>query len=234
LALLRLLLVEAAPARAEHLVALLTAASFDILHTENAADAAETLGLRQFDAVLLGTSLAEEAKTLFPLMQRWPAVKLYVLSNNPLLAESCHCLLPPDIPDDQLPTSIRRFRCLWDCDDDAASRLSVFDLMAFRSQVSNDADLMREIILIFFDESAEQIRKIRQCLDDGNYQLASRLAHSLKGSLGSLCAQRARHWAQQLELAAKNESGDRCRSCLSELEGNLAALMPDLQTLVSP
>src|SRR6185437_13261128 len=94
--------------------------------------------------------------------------------------------------------------------DDAASRLPIFDLPGFRQQMGDDPDLMREIVGIFFEESAGQMRELSETMSRGEIGRASRLAHSLKGSLGSLHAARARHWAQTLEAAAA--AGDSGRS----------------------
>jgi HPt (histidine-containing phosphotransfer) domain-containing protein len=64
------------------------------------------------------------------------------------------------------------------------------------------------------------------------FQPASRVAHSLKGSLGSLHAPRARHWAQTLELAAASGDGERYRQSFSALEQSLSDLEPKLQDLL--
>jgi HPt (histidine-containing phosphotransfer) domain-containing protein len=57
------------------------------------------------------------------------------------------------------------------------------------------------------------------------------VAHTIKGSLGSLHAARARSHAQELELAAKRRQEDVCWTSLAALESDLAELEQELLVL---
>lgn len=72
---------------------------------------------------------------------------------------------------------------------------------------------------------------MRDALLGGQFDLLSRLAHTIKGSLSSLHAMRARAHAQELEYAAKERNEDACWSSLAALEADLAELEPELLAL---
>ena len=91
-----------------------------------------------------------------------------------------------------------------------------------------DRELAVEIINLFLDECIGQVSEMQQALADGNLPLLSRVAHTIKGSLGSLHASRSRFCAQELELAAKHGEGESCGPLLDKLIGELAALRPEL------
>lgn len=65
----------------------------------------------------------------------------------------------------------------------------------------------------------------------GDFDALSRLAHTIKGSLGSLHAQRARSRAEDLEAVAKLRDQDTCGQCLAVLLQDLADLEPQLIAL---
>ncbi len=130
-----------------------------------------------------------------------------------------------------LAAIVRLHRFRQKAGSDAPSRLTAFDPPAFRRQMGEDEELMHEIISLFFTESAGQLKDIRNALSVGDYQRASRLAHSLKGSLGSLHALQGRHWAHRLEMSAADCDDDLCRHSLSALEKAISELEPMLRSI---
>ena len=90
---------------------------------------------------------------------------------------------------------------------------------------------MVEIIDLFLDERKRQEPEMRDALLAKKFDQLSRAAHTIKGSLGSLHALRARAHAQTLELAAKDGDEDICWESLAALEADLVDLEPELRTL---
>lgn len=105
------------------------------------------------------------------------------------------------------------------------------DVEKFQEQVGHDPDLLVEIIDLFLLESAGQVHEMHEALGCGEYKKLSRVAHTIKGSVGSLYAETARLQAHELESIA--ESGDEaaCRRSLAALEEALAMLQPQLLAL---
>lgn len=109
--------------------------------------------------------------------------------------------------------------------------LPVFELDEFREQVGHDPDLAAEIVDLFLSESEGQVSAMRAALASRDYAQLRPLAHTIKGSFGSLHAPRARARAQQLESGAAQADAEACSRHLEALEADLAALKPELLTL---
>lgn len=230
----RLLLVEKDPARAERIFSPLQADGFVPFPARSLAEAKEALVVQQFDVILISTTgdaesvlaaLADQAKRLSPR----PLVLVYGEGEK----GPADGVIPSSVSEASLGREIKRLTGSAATDHEAiAAQLSMFDLLAFRQQMGDDPDLMTEVIKIFFDESADQLKSLNDAISNSQFAQASRVAHSLKGSLGSLHAERARHWAQALEAAAVSADADRCRQCLCALQSSISALEPRLQELL--
>lgn len=93
------------------------------------------------------------------------------------------------------------------CRDGLASlNLPVLDHEKFERQMSNDPALMSEIIDLYIDETAKQVRELEVLVRQQEVPTACRLAHTLKGSFSAVFASRAGGLAKEIELAMA--SGD--------------------------
>lgn len=230
----RLLLVEEDTGRAASIFSVLSTAEFETFRAASAGEAKEALSLRQFEVVLVSTlqDPSEIAGQIAPAAKRLSPAPL-VLVYGDCQQGLCDETLPSSLPLASLAGEVNRFRQRAALDRDGiAAHLTTFDLLAFQQQMGEDHDLMTEIINIFFEESVAQLQDLRKALSTHEFNRASRLAHSLKGSLGSLHAAQARHWAQALESAAADCDENRCEHCLGALEASISALQPQLQELL--
>ena len=98
-----------------------------------------------------------------------------------------------------------------------------FDEAEFRRNFRDEA-LMRELIGIFPDESAEYLAKARKAFAEGNPEQLHRVAHSMKGLVGNYAAAPAMRVATELDAAAREGN-------LAEAEGLLAGLERELERL---
>ena len=101
----------------------------------------------------------------------------------------------------------------------------------FEEQVGYDKELMVEIIDLFLEERQHQVIEMRDCVARSDWDQLFRVAHTIKGSLGSLHATRARSRAQELESAARDLKADVCGKFFAALEKDLEALEPQLLSL---
>jgi HPt (histidine-containing phosphotransfer) domain-containing protein len=113
----------------------------------------------------------------------------------------------------------------------SSAELPIFEPEEFCAQIANDCDLIVEIIDVFLVEQRQQMTEMRQALASGDYERLARVAHTMKGSLGSLHAPRARSALQELELAAKQQLEQECTSALVVVEHNLQSLEAPLLAL---
>lgn len=231
----KVLLIEEDRDRARRIAKALARCDIETFHTTDADQAEEALGIRQFDVVLL-SSLARPAETLGRLhsatRRLCPSAKFFVWGKCE--AALCDAVLPEHVSEPELGEELlRAHKRAAAGGDDSVSRLPVFDLSGFRQQMGGDAELMREIVGIFFEESEGQMRELHEVMERGEIARASRLAHSLKGSLGSLHAARARHWAQTLEAAAAAGDSIRSQHALLALSQAIDELTPSLREVLS-
>lgn len=228
---LKLLLVQENADRAAELLDNLAHASFDVFHVENPDDAAEALRLKNFDMVLLDS--VDAASSLASAVKESPEAPLIVGIGLDAAAPGVSASVP-DSKTGDLAMQLLRLQQAHVCRaDETVSRLAIFDLPALRQQLAGDQELMNEIIALFFSESAAQIQEIETALVAGEFPRVSRLAHSLKGSLGSLCAFRSRYWADTLDASAGSLDASRCQQCLIALKTELLHLEPLLRSAIS-
>ncbi len=247
---LRFLLVHGDSRGSGRISALLTDARHTVLAAPNLAEAAEALYVERFDAVVLDAALplaevAEFASSLRRVEESQGLARIPVVSVssetavaaspvrvNPAWDECLHEPLDPAA----LTEAVARLaqavgQPAAQPNSLAMSEFPVLEPEEFEEQVGGDRELMVEIIDLFFEERQRQIPEMRLALTNGDFAQLSRLAHTVKGSLGSLRATRARWRAHELEFAAGGADANLCRESFSVLEQDLAALDPELALL---
>jgi len=237
---LRVLLVDEDRRACERCSALLSKSDFTVTGASGLEEAAEAIELEWFDAVLLGDTVANKGLAEFTARLRSlerrqnHSSRVAVLSISPEIRDS-HAWQPSQEPalDGYLPKGFEPDTLTLALDtlstavgnqidpDDAAPIFSPDD---FREQCANETELMVEIIDLFLTEQEQQLVAMGETLATDRYDRLSRLAHTLKGSLGALHASRARERSQSLELAAKENRGPACQELLFALEHDLEEL----------
>jgi HPt (histidine-containing phosphotransfer) domain-containing protein len=248
---LRFLLIHGDSHGSGRISSLLTDAHHIVLAVPTLAEAAEALYIERFDAIVLDAALplaevAEFASSLRRVEENQGLARIPVVSvsaetapgvsssgrENPAWDECLHEPLDPAA----LTEAVSRLAQAvgHPAAQAAAPSMSEFPVLEpeeFEEQVGGDRELMVEIIDLFFEERRRQIPEMRLALANGQFAQLSRLAHTIKGSLGSLRATRARWRAHELEFAAGGEDGNSCRESFSAFEQDLNALDPELVLL---
>jgi HPt (histidine-containing phosphotransfer) domain-containing protein len=244
---LRFLLVHQSPAQSEQIAALLARANHSVLPAAGLAEAADALTVERFDAVLLASEFhARELREFSAQLRQMEqaqraAVHMPVIGLAQIhgLAENSEesgldALIPEPLdPHSLTDTVIKLAQAVSSSGKNGAAEetLDVLDPEKFKEQVGFDTELMVEIIDLFLGERQRQEPEMREALLAGQFDLLCRLAHTIKGSLSSLHAMRARSHAQDLEYAAKKGDEDFCWQSLAALEADLAELEPELLAL---
>ncbi len=249
---LRVLLIESDPREAERISSLLESAHHAVLPLNGFDEASEALEIQKFDAVLLPSGAPDTELRLFTaklrqLEQRQhAAVKAPILSVSAEVSDDSGWLETHEAGiDGYLPERFEPALFAKAVESLAGSvahenstsqsvkpqTLPRFDPDGFQEQMGGDHDLAVEIIDLFLGECVGQVTEMRQALADGDLLLLFRLAHTVKGSLGSLHAPRSRFCAEELELAAKRGERQACGPFLDKLISELEALRPELVQL---
>jgi HPt (histidine-containing phosphotransfer) domain-containing protein len=250
---LRVLIVNSDLQEAERLAERLTDAQHTALPASGLEEATEALLVQKFDAVLLDSALPSDSVSDFTAKLRklegsqraaTPAPVLSLSSQVPngvdwctgergvdaYLADSFEAALLFETVTG-LAAAIAR---TGDPPLNAESEFPIFEMEQFRAQVSNDDDLMGEIIDLFLAEAPGQILEMSEALAAPDFDLLARVAHTIKGSFATLRAGQARRHAQQLETAAKACDATQCSQTLAALKYDLELLEPELLKLRKP
>jgi len=244
---LRVLLIEGEPGGSEHISSALSEADHAVLPAAGLEEASEALLIQKFDAVLLSFSapadgIANFAAKLRDLEKRQStAIRVPLLSCSPGVYENDGAR---NAIDGYLPSRFDEHAFL-----EAVTRLSsrvpetpegpiptragepIFEPDKFQEQVAFDTELLIEIVDLFLLERLAQMDEMRRAFAESDLEQLGRVAHTIKGSLSSLHAPRARARAQDLELAAKESCVETCRHLLAQLEHDLTLLEPELVAL---
>lgn len=113
----------------------------------------------------------------------------------------------------------------------ASAALPVLNGNDLREQLDFDNELLLELVELYHSERKRQTPEMREALAAGDLMQLSRIAHTIKGSLGSLQAPAARAVAQHLEMAAAKSDRAVCEKLLPRFETMLDELDVELDAL---
>lgn len=248
---LRVLVIECDGQKLRRINTVLTEAQYDVLSAESFSDAAEALQIQRFDAVLVGSAGNSKEQAEFTAVLRQIEKSSGVVCKTPVLLcsgsvpnhawratqeDGVDAYLPEEFVAATFTDAVVRLAQAVSPSSKApkeanSADLPVFDPDKFQAQVAYDNDLLVEIIDLFLAERRVQVEDMRAALAASDFTRLGRVAHTIKGSLGSLHAAQARTHAQELEMAAKAADAQVCRFCLAVLEQDLDALEPKLIAL---
>jgi two-component system sensor histidine kinase/response regulator len=246
---LRFLLVHSDATQSERISSVLEDAHHTVLPTPSLDEAAEALSLQRFDAVLLGASFTNGTVAAFKAKLRQVEQSQRSFSCIPILS----AVAPVDggaVLNDSLCDGYFEDPLDLNALTEVVSRLArtlarsaelqtksmddEFQVLApdeFEEQVGGDRELMVEIIDLFLEERKQQVFEMREALRAVDWEALAKVAHTIKGSLGSLHAPRARSRAQELEIAARDQKSKLARQSFAALERDLEELEPALLAL---
>jgi two-component system, sensor histidine kinase and response regulator len=113
------------------------------------------------------------------------------------------------------------------------TREEPFDLEAALAYMDGDTSLFQELVKVFVEESAKQLKEIHTGTVSGNAKLVERAAHSIKGSASTFAAKRTVEAARHLEFLGREgkfaEFADAVTGLESELEQLKTALIKAIE-----
>jgi PAS domain S-box-containing protein len=98
-------------------------------------------------------------------------------------------------------------------------------------RVGGDVKLLRELVGVFLDSWPGQVSELRAALERGDGPTLARVAHTLKGTVGTLGARAAYAAAQRLEAVLRDGRLVEARAACDVLEEALLHLRPALAAL---
>jgi two-component system, sensor histidine kinase and response regulator len=229
------LVCEGDEREAQRISSVLNAAGHNCSVVTDAQAALEAVFLERFDAVLVGRTIPPEATCALRDQLRELETLQSDRGSLPLLtvasctgAPGAEISLPEHFEAADFQRAIVNLAAqipTRHSEKDAHREpLPVFEAAEFEEQCAQDRDLMLEILELSAAERDKQVPDMEAALARADFDRLARIAHTLKGSLGSLHAPAAHRRAHDLEMAAK--------ACLpAESAELLAAFIPELDTL---
>lgn len=107
----------------------------------------------------------------------------------------------------------------------------IFDRNVALCRVGGDADLLKEIAILFLDDYPKSLSELHEAVKTGDAKRVERTAHGLKGAVSNFGARPAVDAALQLETMGRAQKLVEVEQVLHTLELALAALRPELESL---
>lgn len=249
---LKILLVDADTARLETVSSMLEEADHTVLPAASLEEADEALFVLKIDVAVFCSVFDQSETEIFVDRLRGIENTQKNALRAPVFATSSDVPVPPGwarcrggVFDGNLSESFdskillmavqgigeAEPAAITDALDTTSAAVPLFEPELFRQQVAYDPNLTAEIIDLFMEERQVEMPEMKKALATADFEQLSRVAHTIKGSLGTLHAALARQHAQELESAAKNRNGEVCRRMLEVLAADLDALEPLLWKL---
>jgi HPt (histidine-containing phosphotransfer) domain-containing protein len=98
---------------------------------------------------------------------------------------------------------------------------SAFNRDEALKRVDGDAELLFELVDIFFDDYPQALADVRAALEMGDTHRVEQRAHSMKSALGNIGAQLAYETATALERSGKDQHLEEVRLLVKKLEADV-------------
>jgi two-component system, sensor histidine kinase and response regulator len=99
------------------------------------------------------------------------------------------------------------------------------------SRVGGDAQLLKEIAVLFLEDYPKMMDRLREAAARGDAKSVERTAHGLKGSVANFGAKSAVDAALALEGMGRAQQLSEVEQVIRSLDLALAALRPELESL---
>jgi HPt (histidine-containing phosphotransfer) domain-containing protein len=106
------------------------------------------------------------------------------------------------------------------------------DIQSGLSRVGGNEKLYRSLLVKFFNECPDSTQQIQAALQKEDWQLATRVAHTIKGVAGNLGAKELMAASADLEAAIRNNKLDNIKQLLDIYENSTQSLMNGLKDFV--
>jgi TMAO reductase system sensor TorS len=104
------------------------------------------------------------------------------------------------------------------------SALHVFDVEALRKRLGGDEGAVKEMVQVFFSYTPQLVTDVRAAVRTQDWELLTRLCHTLKGGSATFGADRLADLAREIEQVSKAPDRESLLSLVSRLDTELDAL----------
>ncbi len=113
-----------------------------------------------------------------------------------------------------------------------SSEFVCFDVMALKSTLDHDSEILNNVIGLFLTNSANLLKELHEAIELADLTNAVRIAHSLKGASGMMFATDAMNSASEMEIVARTNNLPPARFAFQKLSAELEKLTTEMVSLV--
>jgi HPt (histidine-containing phosphotransfer) domain-containing protein len=111
--------------------------------------------------------------------------------------------------------------------------LSIFDLDDALEKVGGDKEILQEILEVFSETYPDQLKELKNAIDNGDAPIVERAAHTLKGSVGTFSAKKSLETAFLLETMGHDGNLQEAAEIYSRLAQEVEELDAALKATLS-
>jgi PAS domain S-box-containing protein len=236
---------------------LLSQAGVTVTIANNGLEAVETLDNETFDAVLMDMQMPEldgyEATRLIRKKPEYAGLPIIAMTANVMAGDREKCLeagmndhVAKPIDPERLFAALVKWipqREIGQVDavtgalapgpasDALPSELNGIDIEAGLKSIGENRRLFRKLLVDFYNDHRKDGQAIRDALDKDNLDLATRIAHTIKGVSGTIGAAELQSDANNLEAALKASKTSSYDTLLSDFNRSLEHVMRGLAAI---
>lgn len=112
-------------------------------------------------------------------------------------------------------------------------KLQTLNRTSLNERLMNDMEIIKEVLNVFLEDTPTLIEKIKTALAAGDLDGSCDAAHSLKGSAGSIGAEKLQENAKSIEYASRDKNAELARKFFSETDHLFSELKSEIQKILS-
>jgi PAS domain S-box-containing protein len=118
-----------------------------------------------------------------------------------------------------------------DVNDQPMARLSGIDTEGALTRLGGNRKLLRSLLKKFASNHADSTDQIKSAITSGDWKLAHRLAHTVKGVAGNICAKKLQSAAQDLESSLKHSEQEPGEAAYDAFSSALDEVVNSINTM---
>lgn len=111
--------------------------------------------------------------------------------------------------------------------------IEIFDKAAALEALAGDEEFLQELVEVYFENYPEQLGAVRDAIEQNSSEMLQNAAHTVKGTVGTLCSQNCIAAAIRLEQLGRSGNLQSAWEAMAALEGEILRLNNALTDLIA-
>lgn len=116
---------------------------------------------------------------------------------------------------------------------ETGTMIEIFDKAAALEALAGDEEFLQELVEVYFENYPEQLGAVRDAIEQNSSEMLQNAAHTVKGTVGTLCSQNCIAAAIRLEQLGRSGNLQSAWEAMAALEGEILRLNNALTDLIA-